>query len=78
MLSSRRAARIAAAVPPVAASVEPSGDWRDYVDEEEQPPPYWPADEVWLWRHVRAWRRVLEARRAWLAENGREGRADGV
>ncbi|MEU8528518.1 hypothetical protein AB0C77_23465 [Streptomyces sp. NPDC048629] len=50
---------------------EPSGDWWDYFDEVEQPPPYWPTGDfdVWLWRHVRANRRLLTARRAWRAVN---------
>lgn len=76
MASARRAARMAAAAGPVPVSLEPSCDWRDYFDEREQPPSYWSTgeDEVWMFRRVRAQRRLLAARRAWRAENGTGGR----
>lgn len=73
MASARRAARLLAAVPPVLVTAEPSSDWKDYVDLEEKPPPYWPADEVPLWRQIRARRRMNAARKLWLAESGAGG-----
>ncbi|MFG2299433.1 hypothetical protein [Actinacidiphila glaucinigra] len=56
-------------------SAEPSDDWQDYFNEAEIPRPYWPSGEadVWLWRRVRAFKRMRAARRAWAAENGRAG-----
>lgn len=75
MASARRAARLAAAAGPVPVVLAPSADWRDYWDEREQPPPYWSteAEDVWMWRRVRAQRRLLAAQRAWRADQGSGG-----
>ncbi|MFJ1536380.1 hypothetical protein ACIOFV_50255 [Streptomyces mirabilis] len=61
---------MAASVGPALVGAEPSKDWRDYVDETEQPAPWCPEDEVWLWRRLRAHRRMRDAQRAHRAENG--------
>ncbi|SCL20469.1 hypothetical protein [Micromonospora inyonensis] len=45
--------------------------YADWADESEQQPPHH-AGESWpSWRHIRAFRRHLHARRRWCAETGR-------
>ena len=42
----------------------------DWVAESEAPPATWQGSP-WMWRRIQAWKRYLDARRAWCAETGR-------
>lgn len=43
--------------------------YRDWGDDDEDPPDYWTGDAL-LWRLIRARRRWSDARRAYCADNG--------